>query len=74
MVAKGAMLFAMKGSNDENSQKFDAKRLTCPHTGRIMTEEQITMQTDADGGVSIWWRCSACRRWHMERKEFHKSR
>lgn len=36
----------------------------CPNTGRQVSGQQFTFQTTSLG-KAVWWRCSACQRWHL---------
>jgi len=36
----------------------------CPNTGHLVEDTQVTIQS-MPGGTVVWWRCTACYRWHM---------
>ncbi len=47
-----------------NLQQHYPETQICPNTGRQVSGQQITFHPTSKG-LAVWWRCSACQRWHI---------
>ena len=45
-------------------QRYLETLMICPNTGRQVSGKQITFHPTSLG-KAMWWRCSACQRWHI---------
>ena len=45
-------------------QRYLETLMICPNTGRQVSGKQFTFHPTSVG-KAVWWRCSACQRWHI---------